>query len=79
MKKGAKINIFWNFLLQGSVEYPLQKISKNVDFSLWGEQCDFYKFHFVRILAHCAMPILRLAGWKLGEKKHIYITANSVS
>ena len=33
MKKGAKINIFWNFLLQGSVVYPLRKISKNIDFS----------------------------------------------
>ena len=44
----AKINSFWKKILHyaGSGAALYKKISKNVDFSFWGKQSDFYKLHF---------------------------------
>ena len=39
---------------------PLEKISKNVDFSLWGKQCIVLpKWASFHRLAHCAFPLFK--------------------
>ena len=55
----SKINIFWNFsFTPGPLRIPsTQKISKNVDFSLWGNrattQTHIWNWNFFHVLAHC--------------------------
>ena len=57
----TKINVFWNFFfapLAPSGPLHSKKISKNVDFSLWGNcatpQTHIWNWNFFRALTHCA-------------------------